>query len=234
MTAAVWYVGGPDPDDRLELRHSLRSVAVNAPVIDEAWVVGDVPDWFAGVKVPLEPQPEKFANARQSITRFVNLPAAPAEFYLFMDDVFVTEPVVGRLPVCHLGPVANFSAYKTGTGTYADAVRQTADWLAEHGHPDPLAYLGHTPVPLDTARVREFLDTYPADRRLEPFLLYVVAGTDGPGTRQGNAKCAAEDGFVHKRDLPIPFLSSNPDTWTGQVGRYIRGLFTEPCKFERG
>lgn len=234
MTAAVWYVGGPDPDNREELRHSLRSVAANAPTIDECWVVGDVPDWFAGVKVPLEPQPEKFANARQSITRFVNLPAAPAEFYLFMDDIFVTSPITGHLPVCHLGPVKNYSAYKTGTGTYARAVRQTADWIAKHHDPEPLAYLGHTPVPLDTAKVRDFLETYPADLLLEPYLLYCVAGTDGPGTRQGNAKCAKADNFAHKRDLPIPYLSSNPDTWPGELGEYVRGMFSETCRWEHG
>jgi hypothetical protein len=233
VVAAIWYVGGPDPDDRAELRHSLRSVAANVPIIDECWVVGDVPDWFTGVKVPLEPQAEKFANARASITRFVNLPAVPSEFYLFMDDVMVTEPVTGRLPICHLGPVKNYSSYKTGNGTYARAVRQTANWLMTHGDPDPLAYLGHTPVPLDTAKVRAFLDDYPADQLLEPFLLYCVAGTDGPGTRQGNAKTSKSDTFEHKRDLPIPYISSNPDTWTGPCGDYIRAMFLDACRWER-
>lgn len=228
MVAAIWYVGGPDPDDRAELRHSLRSVAANAPIIDEAWVVGDVPDWFAGVKVPLEPQPEKFANARQSITRFVNLPGCPAEFYLFMDDVFVTEPIDGRLPVCHLGPVKTYSSYRTGRGTYATAIRNTADFIGG----EPLAYLNHTPVPLDTQRVRAFLDDYPTNLLLEPFLLYCIAGTHGPGTRQGNAKCAKGDTFEHKRDLPIPYLSSNPDTWPGPLGEYIKAMFDVPCRWE--
>jgi hypothetical protein len=232
MTTAVYYVGGPDPDDRDELRHSLRSIEAHAPFIDEVYVVGDVPDWFTGVKVPLEPQPEKFANARQSITRFVNLPAAPAEFVLFMDDVMVTEPI-DRIPICHLGPARNYSAYKTGTGTYARAVRQTTDWLHTHGHPDPLGYLGHTPVPLDTAKVRDFLDDYPADQLLEPFLLYVAAGTAGPGRRTGNAKCAKADNFKHKLSLDIPFISSNPDSWGSELGEWVRSEFTTPSRWER-
>lgn len=232
MVTAVYYVGGPDPDNRAELRHSLRSIAINAPLIDEVYVVGDVPDWFAGVKVPIEPLREKFANARQSITRFVNLPNVPAEAWLFMDDIYITEPIT-ELPVIHLGPARNYSAYKTGKGTYATAVRNTVDWLHAHDHPEPLAHLGHTPVPLDTAKVRDFLHTYPANLLLEPFLLYTVAGTAGPGRRGGNAKCARDDNLAHKMALDIPYLSSNPDTWTGELGSTIRAMFDRPCRWER-
>lgn len=232
MTAALWYVGGPNDDDREELRYSLRSVAANATFITEAWVVGETPAWFTGTKIPLPPRPEKFDNARQSITTFVNLPGAPDEFVLFMDDVYVTEPL-DKLDVCHLGPAHNYSAYRTGKGTYARAVRATTDWLHTHGHPEPLAYLGHTPVPLDTQRVRTFLAEYPAGLPLEPFLLYVAAGTAGEGRRAGNAKCAKDDVFEHKRDLDIPYLSSNPDTWPGQVGAYIKAMFDQPCRWER-
>lgn len=234
MTAAVYYVGGPDPDNRDELRHSLRSVAANAPQITEAWVIGDVPDWFAGVKVPLEPRPEKFANARQSITTFVNLPGAPESFVLTMDDVFVTEPV-DHLPLIHLGPVTNYSTFKDQAqqGTYARAVRDTANYLMQHGHREPLAYLAHTPIHLDTKRVREFLADYPEHLMLEPFLLYVAAGLDGPGRRGGNAKCKGDDNFEHKRDLDIPYLSSNPDSWAGKLGTHIRGMFTTPCRWEQ-
>lgn len=234
MTAAVWYVGGPNPDNRDELRHSLRSVATNAPTITETWVIGDVPPWFAGVKMPLEPRPEKFANARQSIERFVNLPGAPDEFYLFMDDVYVTEPITGRLPVIHLGPATRYSTYSDPKhqGTYARAVRDTADWLTSHGHPEPLAYLAHTPVPLNTSRAREFLTQYPDRLLLEPFLLYVAAGTDGPGRRGGNAKCKADDNLDHKLGLDIPYLSSNPDTWAGRLGTLIRNRYPHPCLWE--
>jgi hypothetical protein len=228
----VYYVGGPDTDDRSELRHSLRSLETNyRGDIGDVWVVGDVPAWFTGAKMPLPPKPEKFRNARASITAYVNHTTAD-EFILTMDDVMVTEPI-DRIPICHLGPARNYSAYKTGTGTYARAVRQTTDWLHTHGHPDPLGYLGHTPVPLDTAKVRDFLDDYPADQLLEPFLLYVAAGTAGPGRRTGNAKCAKADNFKHKLSLDIPFISSNPDSWGSELGEWVRSMFTVPSRWER-
>lgn len=231
MTVAVYYVGGPDPDDREELRYSLRSLEKHVPSITEVWVIGDVPDWFAGVKVPLQPLAEKFANARQSITRFVNLPNVPDEFVLMMDDIYVTEPA-DDLPLIHLGRVTGYSAYKTGAGTYAQAVRDTADWLISQGYGDPLAYLAHTPVRLDTAKVREFLGTYPDHLLLEPYLLTVVAGVDLPGRRGGNAKCKGADSFEHKVSLDIPYLSSNPDSWMGELGSFIRAEFPDPSRWE--
>lgn len=228
----VYYVGGPNTDDRDELRHSLRSLATNhhAP-IDDVWVVGDPPNWFTGARMPLPPRREKFANARQSITAYVTHTTAPT-FMLMMDDVYITEPIT-RPTICHLGPATQYSAYKTGRGTYARAVRQTTDWIARHGHPNPLAYLGHTPLPLDVARVRTFLDTYPTTHLLEPFMLYAVAGTHGPGTRTGNAKCGDPTTFEHKRDLPIPYLSSNPNTWPGPCGDHIRAMFPNPSPWEQ-
>jgi hypothetical protein len=233
MVAAVWYVGGPNLDDRAELRHSLRSVAANAPEITEAWVVGDVPDWFTGVKVPLPPQPDKFRNARQSIERFVNLPGAPSEFWLFMDDLYVIEPVE-HLPICRLGRVSAELDTWLGKGnrragnTFHIAVIQTSDWIGG----DPWAYLAHTPIRLDTAKVRDWLATYPDNRRLEPYLLYCVAGIGDEGKDCGNSKVAAGDDLRAKVAQPMPYLSSNPDSWPSETGVFIRRLFAEPCKWE--
>jgi hypothetical protein len=188
-------------------------------------VVGDVPTWFTGTKMPLPPQREKFANARQSITAYVNHTTAQA-FLLTMDDIYLTEPIE-QLPICHLGPVKNYSSYRTGKGTYATAIRQTADWIG-----NPLAYLAHTPLPLDTAKVRDFLNDYPANYLLEPFLLYAVAGIGGEGQRTGNAKCRGDDNFAHKLALDIPYLSSNPDSWNGKLGDHIKAMFDQPCRWE--
>lgn len=233
MTAAMWYVGGPNNDNRDELRHSLRSVATNAPTITETWVVGDVPHWYTGTRMPLEPKPEKFANARNSIERFVNYPGAPATFHLFMDDIYITEPT--DLPVIHLGPITRYSTYKDHTqqGTYAIAVRDTTDWLINHGHPEPMAYLAHTPLQLQTTKVRAFLTEYPTNLLLEPYLLYAIAGTNGTGRRGGNAKCKTNDNLDHKLGLDIPYLSSNPNTWTGRLGTTIRGMFDTPSPWEQ-
>ena len=233
------YVGGPDDElfgQRSELRYALRSWDANyRGSLRDVWVVGDVPDWFTGAKMPLPPRARKFENARQSITTYVNHPGAADAVILAMDDIFLIEPV-DRLPLIHLGPAKTNSTYadhQTHRADYAVAMRNTTDWLIEHGHPDPLAYIGHTPVHLDTARVRAFLADYPDHLLLEPYMMTVVAGIGLPGRRGGNAKCKSDDNLDHKLSLDIPYLSSNPDTWTGRLGDVIREKYPTPCRWER-
>lgn len=188
MTAALWIVGGPG--DREDLRYSLRSVAAHTS-ITEAWVVGDVPDWFTGCKIPLPPHPEKFENQRASLTAFCEAPGVPESFVLFNDDMFVTEP-------CDLPTFRNRGRTFDWNTDHADnnhspscwtcACRDTATWAALHGAGDAYLYECHTPLKFDTARLRDLLNAYPARRRLAVGELYPLAGIGGEGTHAGNAR----------------------------------------------
>lgn len=239
MVAAVYVVGGPG--DREDLRYSLRSLT-NAPCIDEVWVVGDVPGWFRGVKLPLEPQPEKFANQRQSITRFVNTPGAPQRFYLFNDDMFITEPVAAALPTCrNLTPLSVWAKVHRDALLFAGphpwdcwqcSIIDTAEWTAEQTGSDPWLYECHTPLLFDTARLRDVLAVYPPDRRFVAGEVYPIAGAGGEGESCGNAKCKTAASFAKKLTNPMPYLSCSPDTWTRPVGPHVRSLFVEPSRYE--
>lgn len=233
MVAAVYVVGGETPDNRADLRYSLRSL-VNAPVVDDVWVVGDVPAWFAGVKVPLEPLPDKFQNQRQSVERFVNLPGAPERFYLFNDDMFIVEPVHGPLPTVRNR--AALSGWLKADGRRPNhwhrAVLSTAEWVSGRVEGDPPIYECHTPLLFDTRRLREAVNAYPAERPFAVGEMYPLAGCGGVGEAVGNAKCKGHDNLDHKLSLPMPYLSGNPDTWAGALGDLIRGMFPEPCKWE--
>lgn len=236
MTAAVWVVGGPG--DREDLRHSLRSVATNAPDIAEAWVIGDVPGWFAGVKMPLEPLAEKFANQRASLTAFVNYPAAPSSAYIFNDDMFVIEPVTGLLPTCrNKNPASSWAKAEQDGGrslnTWHRAVLATAQWTAKRTGADPFIYEAHTPLLFDTALLRDAINDYPDDQPFAVGELYPIAGLGGEGSHCGNAKVKAADSLDTKLANPMPYLSGNPDSWTGSLGEHIRSTFTTPCQWER-
>lgn len=239
MTAGIWLVGGPTDDDRDDLRHSLRSVAANAPDIDEAWIVGDVPTWVHGARaIALAPQPEKFANMRASWSAFVNHPDAPATHYVFNDDHFVTEAVTGPLPVCHLGKASDYLDHILGTGvrrtgnTATKALIETAAWVAQRTGSDPLAYYAHTPLAFDTAKVRDLLDAYPTTQRLEPMMLYPLAGIGDEGRDVGNAKAKDDAELARVLDQAMPYLSTNPVSWPGAAGEYVRGMFGRPCRWE--
>lgn len=243
MTAAVWIVGGPSDDDRADLRYSLRSVAANAPFITETWVVGDVPRWFAGVRMQLEPQSEKFANQRQSITRLANYPGAPAKFVLMNDDMFVIEPTDGVVTSRYRNPLSTWAAVHRDAvdreGAHPNdcwqcCIIDTAEWTAAQTGTDPWLYECHTPLLFDTGRLRDALNAYPADRRFVVGELYPVAGCGGDGEHLGNAKVKKNDHSVLAAKLgnPMPYLSCGPDSWHGVVGDHIRAQFTKPCQWE--
>lgn len=235
MTAAVWVVGGPTNDDRDDLRHSLRSVALNAPLVTEAWVIGDVPAWFTGTRMPLEPKPEKFTNQRASLTAFVNYPGAPTEFVLMNDDMVITEPVTDLPTFRNKNRLSGWVAAEQKQrrlNTWHRAVIATAEWTAAQTGTEPHIYECHTPLTFETSRLREAINAYPADQPFAVGELYPIAGNGGTGTHAGNAKCAKDDNLAHKMALPMPYLSSNPDTWAGELGRWVRDKFSEPCRWE--
>lgn len=239
MTAAAYIVGGPpDSPGRDELRYSLRSIEANAPDVTEAWVIGDVPDWFTGIRLPLEPQPEKFRNQRESITRFVNYPGAPPRFYLFNDDHFVTEHVAGQLPTCrNKNPASRWAQAEQDDGARLNGwhrtVQATAAWVADCTGTDPLIYESHTPLLFDTRRLKGYVNAYPIGQPFAVGELYPVAGAGGEGQHCGNAKVKAHDSLQAKLGNPMPYLSGNPDSWNGALGDYIRGLFPNPSRWER-
>ncbi len=240
MTVAVYPVGGPVHSDREALRYSLRSLQANAPAVTDVWLVGDIPAWYTGRSIATTAQLDKFHNIRASWTAFVNHRDAPAEHYLFNDDHWIVEPVEGDLPVFHLGKAQDLLDSILGprvrrtTNTATKALRDTATWVSGHlGVDDVLAHYAHTPLRFDTAKVRDLLAAYPTDVRLEPMLLYPIAGLSGEGIDAGNAKVKVTDSLAKKLAQPMPFLSGNDDTWAGPLGEHVKGLFPEPCRWER-
>lgn len=234
MTAAVYIVGGTNRTHE-ELRYSLRSL-VNAPDITQVWVVGHIPEWVTGMKVlPLDAAPEKFANIRQSLTAFANTKGAPKRFYLFNEDMYVVEPVDGELPTYHLGLTRPWlTEFWRDKNTWFRAVKNTYDWLRDRTGVDDLPlYEAHTPLLLDRARTAQFLAEYPADQSVAVAGAYHLAGLGGEGVDAGNAKVGADDDFDAKRAQNMPFLSGNQNTFDGTVGRLLRAMFPEPCKYEK-
>lgn len=234
VTAAVYVVGGNR--DHEELRYSLRSVEANAPDVTQVWIVGHVPDWVTGVReLPLDPLPEKFANQRQSLTAFANLKGAPRKFYLFNEDHYIIERVDGVLPVFHLGDAVEYITAPhvwSERNTWCHAVRNTAEWLNERTGGRCLSYTAHTPVLMDRGKVRDLLAEYPADRSLDLFLLYNLAGLAGVGVDAGNAKVRGGD-LAEKQGQDMPYLSGNQESFNGELGRMLKDRFPAPSRWEK-
>lgn len=232
----VYVVGGDTPDDRSDLRHSLRSMAANLRIdVRDVWVVGDVPAWFTGAKMPLEPKQAKFENQRASIEAYVNHPGAAESFALLNDDMFCLESTDAIEPIRNKASSDTWNADHQvvhGPDCWTCAVRDTAAWTSEQtGGPIHL-YENHTPLVFDTKLLRDLVNAYPRDRRFVVGELFALAGIGGPGRVAGNAKVKAHDSLDAKLALDMPWISGNPDSWDGALGDLIRGTFPDPSPWE--
>lgn len=228
-------------DDNEELRYSLRSL-VNLPH-RSVWIVGHCPAWVTDVNViELPPRPEKWANLHQSLTALCADERISEGFVLFNDDMYVTRPITA-LPVYHLGTLAGYIRHLAANGkrdsnSWFRGLKQTLAQMQEWGHPDPLCYETHSPMPY----LRPELGRLLAETTRFPFLWNsAYAATSGPvGVRGANVKVSTLDeaGLARKllsvHESGQPFLSSNDKSFAaGAVGRYVRGLFPHPGRYER-
>ena len=233
----VYVVGGePDSPGRDEMRYSLRSFETNLHLdYRDVWAVGTPPDWFAGARLPLPALADKFANQRQSLTAYVNLPGAADRLIVLNDDMYATEPH-NEIVVCrNRHPASRWAAVEQQErtlNTWHRAVIATATWVSEITDTDPWIYESHTPLVFDTKRLRDALAAYPTGQPFAVGELYPIAGAGPEGEHRGNAKVKTET-LTEKLALPMPYLSGSPGSWNGPLGRYIRGQFTTPSRYEK-
>lgn len=233
----VWIVGGPpDALDRDELRYSIRSATENLRVgYRDVVIVGDVPDWFVGVRIPLTPDPDKWRNQRQSIAAYVNLPSAADELILLNDDMYITEPADTVTPYRNKAPASTWNTdHGThGWGCWTCAVKRCAAWVSADLGRDIWLYENHAPLRFDTDRLRDLVNRYPADLPLMVGEAFPLAGIGGEGVVAGNAKVKVADSLAEKLALPMPYLSGSPGSWNGSLGEWVRREFPTPCQWER-
>lgn len=234
----VVYVVRPG-DDNEELRWSLRSVAANAPHRN-VWIVGTVPTWVRNIKgLPLVPQPDKFANQRQSLHAIAAHPEISDPFVLFNDDMFVMEPIkewrtwnLDTIEEHWGGPIGNVDA---DDNEWLHAVWHTYKWMGEQGHPNPLYYENHTPLLYDKTKLADVLSRYPAGK---PFVVngtYAITGAGGEGEWGANAKLAYEGArsLIASLSLGMPYLSTEDESFRLEVlGEHIRATFPDPGPYE--
>lgn len=230
------YVIGPGTSGHEELRHSLRSVAKNLRH-GKVWIVGSVPDWVTGITpIPLTPEQDKYRNIRQSVTAAVNDPRLSESFVLMNDDHFVIEScqkytengTLLTLPVWHLGRSSEHLEWLRSIGKrgeWMEACTASAEWYG-----DPLFYENHIPLLFSKQALSADLRAYPNDRPWCPGLAYQSARAGSEGVL---GPCVKVTNQPLESKLGTPFLSSVDWSFAkGDVGRYVRSLFPEKCRYE--
>jgi hypothetical protein len=217
-----------------QLRYALRSWSAHLPH-GRVWLVGYRPAWVGGVEhiATRQAGSTKYRNTTMAVRAACEHPDVSDDFLLVNDDMFTMQPV-DRMPVLHRGRVRDVEAYYAArhpSGAYLAGMRETRELLASLGHPDPLSYELHVPLPVQREQMLTALD---AGRHIDVVhkrTLYGNLARIG-GSQINDVK------ILHRAPRGyegLPFLSTMPDSFTnGFVGRYVRAAFPTPCRYETG
>lgn len=237
----VYYIGWSP--NNAELRFSLRSVAQNL-THDRVIISGYPPDWtqnVAKLKVQGGSSSKKFLNAARNIMAACEWEGTSDEFILMNDDFFVIRPIE-EVPTLHRGTLARAMENhqkRWGRNTYFKGMQATMRYLNELGYDDPLAYHLHLPMVINKELMREVLiDTGVTRTGKRPdYLLRTIYGNVAEigGTKSRDVKVASTKSAALTTVMKMKpaFLSTSDQSFRhGAVGRWITGLFPEPCEYE--
>lgn len=214
-----------------QLRYALRSWAAHLPH-RRVWVVGHRLPWLNGVQhIPTQQIGTKYQNTTIAVRAACEHPEVSETFLLANDDMFVMRPCTS-MPVLHRGPVQAVEPYYAAraSGPYLRGMRETRALLEQLGHPDPLSYELHVPMPVDKAGMLRALDVGRHLDVLHKRTLYGnLAELGGKEFRDVKIAHRAPRGYgAHSG-----FLSTMPDSFAaGMVGQFIRSAFPQPCRYE--
>lgn len=214
-----------------ELRYSLRSVCENFPVRN-VWIFGYCPMWLKEIiHVKIPQKGDKWSNSKMLFDKIAHCESLPDEFVLFNDDFFVTAKV-DKVEQWYDGLLQDrIDLLKEKFGNnhplYATQLQQVADRLKEHGIENAKNYAVHKPMLFDRKKLIKSLElTADLPMSLRSFYAnyYNVGGIDAPDTKVFTA-----GNFV----MSYPYMSSDDRSFSiGHIGKSIRGMFPNKCKYE--
>ena len=240
-TDIVYFVRAGETNE--ELRHSIRSVAQNLPH-GNIWIIGFRPTWLTGVRHVSFHQngASKHTNVFNMWKSLGTNDDLPDRFILMNDDFFVMQPME-EVPVLHQGDLTKYSHRRLGS-TYLQRAVRTADALVKLGRvrSELLAYELHIPFPVTRSLITPAMDAL-ASVATSPLVLYnkrtwygnfARIGGTGP---QMDCKISSDEAWAKfggsKAINDWPWLSTADATMRyGRVGKYIKGRFPTPCRYE--
>lgn len=214
-----------------ELRYSLRSVCENFCYRD-VWFYcgcpdGIMPDHHIAFEQVGTSKWERSCSTLRAICG--NDDITPS-FYLFNDDFFIIEPYEQDMAITDrsIWHHAFDIMERHGRSAYVSRLLDTARWLEEHGYPT-VNYSTHTPLLVNRATALEVIDGVPSEILFRS-VYGNVSGT--PYADRGDGK------IVSRSALPepgCPVISTTDKSFRdGEVGKWVRERFAEPCRYEEG
>ena len=223
-----------------ELRYMLRSIAKNLPH-RKVFLAGYKPDWVKNVELIESTVPDglKYSKSLANTKAACLDERVSDDFILFNDDFFVCKPITEINPV-HRGSLKHFHSIYAKLNhryrNYRDGIGRVRGILEIMGIDDKeaVSYELHMPMIFNKQKRLEaydIQDKWPAgDLALHTNTLYGNLNRIG-GVKTKDVKINA---LNVEPDHDAVFVSSGDKTFKrGLVGRYIREMFPNKCKYEK-
>jgi hypothetical protein len=243
-----------------ELRFSLRSLAKNLLFIRKVWIFGDRPSFLTDDLSIVEHIPHayvapllgyKIPVRNDFLMLFLAslIPGVAFDFVRFSDDYIVLQPL-SREQLCTVRALEDLNQSTTrGKGKWKELLWRTFDLLKEFGYAG-YNFESHVPQPLNRQMVFE---TFMAFREFQSEERYagMLSGTaiynfalrhyglpfvwlaDEQSRAGFYGSCPAEDQIAKACCRGKLFLTFDDNGFGPFMGRFLEGLFSEPCRFER-
>lgn len=218
-----------------ELRYSLRSICKNFPHRN-IWFIGSMPegikpDYFQPVKQTIKSNPDnKYQNVHNLLEALSKNKAISSNFVLFNDDFFVLKPIK-QLPVYANGKLYELIEFVKKEGDvpcskYTSLLEKTIEDLTKQKLPCNNFEL-HIPMVINKIQMRNVMNEFGRFNRS----LY------GNYTYYTEYLRQQKDVKIYNH-IQIPyedqtFVSTTDGSFNlGEVGKYIREKFKDPCEYE--
>lgn len=218
-----------------ELRYSLRSVCKNFPH-RKVWFVGGLPnginpDYYQPVDQSDKTGPkDKYNNVNKLIQAIIDNKAISSNFVLFHDDFFVLKPVKKLPPYVNgtLQDTINFVeiAGRTPNSKYINILKKEIELLSEADLPCN-SFAVHVPILLNKKAMNDVLHYFGIFYR-SLYGNYIYTPNDCKFLKDvkiyNNIQVPSEDQV---------YVSTTDGSFNiGEVGKYIRNKFPDPCEYE--
>lgn len=215
-----------------ELRYSLRSLK-NMPH-KKVYIYGGCPDWVNKKTVKHIPISQtmgnKWLNTRQLLAEIVKNPDISDNFIWFNDDFFIMHEVENLDYMYNrtlLERAGDFLRGTTYVSKYSHRLIDASNALEQNDKPTKNFEL-HVPIIFNKQKLAKIIEQYPTIGATRSLYCntYVKEAIDRP-----DVKIYAAMSFPNPK---IEFLSTSDASFAiGQVGKYLKYLFREPCKYEK-
>lgn len=216
-----------------ELRYSLRSIEKNLPHGDVWFVCGQpfglIPDRTITMR---QKGILKWEKARSSMLKVCSNPHVPDKFWLFNDDFFVLKPVESEEPffggTLHDHILHIEHRYNDKHTGYTRALRYCESTLNDSDLPT-FDYALHVPMLIEKEKMLAALESFPDCPMFRS--LYgnyaSIGGSQHDDVKIFNVSDMIPDG--------ADYVSTSDESFQrGKVGKQIRDMFPDMCRYEYG